>query len=323
MLSDAHATGEGYLRSPRDGSLRDIVATTLELERAAGVVAERRLGLSLASWLLGCELGDTAEWGGEWIETEPPGPQGWWPATACGEELLKGLAGLGMRWLCIGATAGEHTSRLLTAAREIGLSVAIRPSHHAIDAIEVHGAQNVTCESLPLLLHAIVSRRAGQPSTLSTSEALRSLSVSNEGDLDSAIDWILEADLTVVPLMTASIRQASLRSVLRAPDLADAARVLPYHDRLASLRAPGAMRMGGKETSLHLGVPILDKVGEREAAIGIERCTRALASLLEAGHDLRVGSGAPGVGLAPGAALREEAAMLDEARSLTTGVMNE
>lgn len=322
MLSDAHATGEGYLRSPRDGSLRDIVATTLELERSADIAVERRLGVSLASRLLARELGDTAEWGGEWIETEPTGPQGWWPAAACDAELLNALAGLGMRWLCIGTTAGEHTARLITAAHDGGLSVALRPSSQTIDALETHGARDVTCESLPLLLDALIARREGRPSAQSPSGALRSLSTSDDNALQFAVDWIIAADITVVPLMTASFRQASLRAVLRAPHLADAARVLPYHDRIASLRAPGAMRMGGKEASLHLGVPILDKLGEHEVTDGIERTKLALASLLDAGLDLRIGSGAPGVGLAPGVALREEAAVFDAARSIATGVIN-
>ncbi|WP_300266534.1 hypothetical protein [Microbacterium sp.] len=322
MLSDAHATGEGYLRSPRDGSLRDIVRTTLELERSADVVVERRLGVSLASWLLAREAGDTAEWGGEWIETEPTGPQGWWPAASCDASLLQSLAALGMRWLCIGSTAGDDTARLLTAARDAGLSVALRPSRQAIDAIEAHGADDVTCESLPLLLDALIARREGRPCAHSPSDALQSLAAADDDALHDAVDWITGTDLTVVPLMTASFRQASLRAVVRAPHLADAARVLPYHDRIASLRAPGAMRMGGKEAALHLGVPILDKSGEHDITDGIDKTTQALASLLDAGHDLRIGSGAPGVGLAPGAALREEEAVFDAARSARAGVMN-
>ncbi len=81
------------------------------------------------------------------------------------------------------------------------------------------------------------------------------------------------------------------------------------------------MRMGGKEAGLHLGVPILDRAAERETVIGIERCTRALRSLAAAGHDIRIGSGAPGIGLAPGAALREEAEMFENARARATGAM--
>lgn len=318
MYTDAHATGEGYLRSPRDGSLRDIVATTLELERSAEVAVSRRLGVSLAAHLLATELGDTAQWGGEWIETEPTGPQGWWPAGQCGEALIAGLAALGMRWLCVGATAREHTTRLLRTAREIGVGVALRPSGDALSALEAEGAAaEVTLESLPLLLHAIIVRSSARSeperSDVATpSEALRGLGRADNASFTAALQWILDVNVPVVALVTAAARQASLRSVVRAPHLAEASRVLPYHERIAALHAPGAMRMGGKEAALHLGVPILDKEGEREAAAGLRRCHEALAELLSAGHDVRVGSGAPGAGLAAGASFHDENALFAE-----------
>lgn len=311
MHTDAHATGEGYLRSPRDGSLRDIVAATLELERLADVTVARRLGVSLAARLLATELGDRAEWGGEWVETEPTGPQGWWPAGQCDEALITGLAALGMRWLCVGATAGGHTARLLRTAGEIGVGVALRPSAEALAALEADAAADVTLESLPLLLHALISRPAAscafEPSEpVTTSDALRALGRIDDATLAAALRWIIDADVPVVALITAAVRQASLRSVVRAPHLAEASRVLPYHERIAALRAPGALRMGGKEAALHLGVPILDKEGERESAAGVRRCYEALAELLAAGHDVRIGSGAPGAGLAPGTSLHDE-----------------
>lgn len=319
MPTDAHATGEGYLHSPRDGSLRDIVATTLAMERAAEVTVERRLGVSLAAHLLGKELGDGAAWGGEWIETEPAGPQGWWPAAECDATLMDALASLGMNWLCVGATAGEHTMRLIESARQAGLQAALRPSADALDAIEAHGTDGLTVESLPLLLDAVLARRAGGESSRSASEAVRALAAVPESELDAATDWIAESGVVVVALVTAALRQTSLRAVVRAPLLGEAARVLPYHDRIASLRAPGAMRMGGKEAALHLGVPILDKFGEREAAEGMRRCRDALGRLLASGHDVRIGSGAPGVGLAPGAALAEERAVFAEMSPVAAG----
>ena len=98
MLRDAHATGEGYLRSPRDGSLQDIVERILTLERDAGVCPDRRLGVSLGFHLFARQAGDAAAWGGEWIETRPSGPQGWWPADACTGALFGHLRHIGLAW---------------------------------------------------------------------------------------------------------------------------------------------------------------------------------------------------------------------------------
>lgn len=312
MLGEEHATGEGYLRSPRDGSLRDIVAATLALEEASGVTVRRRLGVSLAGHLLARELGDEAAWGSEWVERRPTGPQGWWPAAQVDHPLIDSLAALGLQWLCIGSTAGEHVHRLVAIARDAGVSVALRPSLDALVTIERHGSAGLTVESLPHLVDALVARHADRPPAETASEALRRIASAGIEHLAAAKEWILASGVPLVPLMTAAARQASLRAVVRSPHLAEAATVLPYHERVASLRAPGAMRLGGSEASRNLGVPLLNTAAEKEVAEGIHRCRTILGELVQAHHPLLIGSGAPGIGLAPGLAWLDERALVAE-----------
>ena len=175
MLRDAHATGEGYLRSPRDGSLQDIVERILTLERDAGVCPDRRLGVSLGFHLFARQAGDAAAWGGEWIETRPSGPQGWWPADACTGALFGHLRHIGLAWACIGASAGEHVARLVAAARDEGLGIALRPAPDTLEVVEDSDPGGMTLESLPVLLDALIARRAGRPAARGESEVLRGL----------------------------------------------------------------------------------------------------------------------------------------------------
>lgn len=321
MLVDVHATGEGYLRSPRHGSLRDVVASTLTAEREAGVVVARRLGVSLAWWLFAREQGEVAgevgdapagatEWGGEWIETEPRGPQGWWPASRCDADVLDGLARLGLRWVCVGASARDHLLRIAGLARDRGLALALRPSHAAVRFIDAHPSVDATWESLPALLDVLVAAdRIGDPPT-AMADVLRSVARASQDDVARAIDRVSLLGIPVVPLLTAAERQAGLRALVWSSQLNAAATALPYHERLLSLRAPGALRMGGREAAVHLGIPLLDRAGEREVAAGLERCREAVRELCARGHEVLVGSGAPGAGCAPGVAALDENAAL-------------
>lgn len=318
MSVDFHATGEGYLRSPRHSSLRDVVQSTIAAERAAGVVVTRRLGVSLAWWLFAREydervgmtgddphLGAT-EWGGEWIETEPRGPQGWWPAPQCDGVVFDGLARLGLRWVCLGASVGDQLDRIAGLARDRGLALALRPSPGAVRFAASNPSVEATWESLPALLAVLVTgEHAGVPPE-STADVLRVVARASQDDVVRAIDRVSSLGLPVVPLLTVAERQAGLRALVWSPQLSAAARALPYHERLLSLRAPGALRMGGREAALHLGIPLLDRAGEREVAAGLERSREAVRELYARGHDVRAGSGAPGAGCAPGLAALDE-----------------
>ena len=319
MLRDAHATGEGYLRSPRDGSLQDIVERILTLERDAGVCPDRRLGVSLGFHPFARQAGDAAAWGGEWIETRPSGPQGWWPADACTGALFGHLRHIGLAWACIGASAGEHVARLVAAARDEGLGIALRPAPDTLEVVEDSDPGGMTLESLPVLLDALIARRAGRPAARGESEVLRGLARVTDTELDAAVRWIVDARVTVVSLITAAARRASLRQVVHAPNLDVAAGVLPYHSDVARLRAPGALRTGGREASRHLDIPVLSREEERAASTGVEVVRGALRALLAAGADIRPGSGAPGVGLAPGLAQHEESELFRAGGASTEG----
>ncbi|WP_336248866.1 hypothetical protein [Stomatohabitans albus] len=95
MQWDDHASREAYFRTPQGDSLRDIMRDVLAMEQAAGVRARRRLGLSLAAYLLLREQGDKAQWGSEWNESQTQGPQGWLPASMCNQSLFESLASQG------------------------------------------------------------------------------------------------------------------------------------------------------------------------------------------------------------------------------------
>ncbi|MEX0153352.1 hypothetical protein [Microbacterium sp. LMI1-1-1.1] len=332
MPVDVHATGEGYLRSPRHGSLRDVVTSTITAEREAGVVVARRLGVSLDWWLFAGEydeqshsVGESArpgstEWGGEWIETKPRGPQGWWPASRCDGDVFDGLARLGLRWVCLGASVGDHLHRIAGLARDRGLGLALRPSHSAVRFAAAHPSAEATWESLPTLLKVLVAGDRADDPPESMAEVLRAVGRASLSDVARAVDRVSALGIPVVPLLTAAERQAGLRALVWSPQLSAAAIALPYHDRLLSLRAPGALRMGGREAALHLGIPVLDRAGEREAAAGLERCREAIHELYARGHDLRAGSGAPGAGCAPGAAALDESAALAALRAASERV---
>ena len=246
------------------------------------------------------------EWGGEWIETEPRGPQGWWPASRCDGDVLDGLARLGLRWVCVGASARDHLRRIASLARDRGLALALQPSPAAVRFVDAHPSVDATWESLPALLEVLVpADRVDDPPT-SMADILRAVARASPDDVARAMDRISTLGIPVVPLLTAAERQAGLRALVWSPQLSAAAIALPYHERLLSLRAPGALRMGGREAAVHLGIPLIDRAAEREVAVGLERCREAVRELCARGHDVRVGSGAPGAGCAPGLAALDE-----------------
>lgn len=71
MLIDVHGSGAGYVASPADGTLRDVVASTARL--AEGVYIARRLGVSV-EYATQARAGKlTFAWGGPWVDALPRG----------------------------------------------------------------------------------------------------------------------------------------------------------------------------------------------------------------------------------------------------------
>lgn len=307
-LVDAHTSGEGYLGSPRDGTLATVVAAVQALEAEFNVRAGRRLGVSLEYVLAARELGITFAWGSPWVEERASGPRNSIPAGQVSEQLLRGLSDLGLDTLCLGSTCGVDTlRRLLPLAADLGLEVAAAPSSALVQTLDrgtVTGV--VTLESLADLSVSVHLAAQGHDQLPSTAETLAAVGAWGTGEVGRVTERIQWWGLRVTPLLVATWRRASLVNAVNAPVLDRASRALPYHQRLASLRAPGALRMGGRDAARHLGISVLRGEESKRVAQGYDRLQSILEQLIKAGHPLSGGSGAPGVGLCSGYAAREE-----------------
>lgn len=312
-LVDGHGTGEGYLASPRDGTLSSLVGAVGRLEQDYEVTAGRRLGVSLEYVLAAREAGLEFRWGSPWIEEADLGPRNTVPAGQITEPLVRSLQAIGLNILCIGRSCGRPTLiKILDIARATGLEIAAVPSPEwvrLVDDADLDGVR-VTFESLIRLVDAVhqtwTPQAASGTTGAGTGEMLAALSRRELTEVDRVTQWVCDAGYTVTPLMTAAWRTASLVNAVNAPVLTQAATVLPYHARLASLRAPGALRLGGKEASRHLQIKIMNHQDSKAISVGYAQLGRTLKQLIDNGHPLIGGSGAPGVGLCPGFALREE-----------------
>lgn len=311
-LIDGHATGEGYLSSPVDGTLGSLAASVGRLEQEHQVDGGRRLGVSLEYVLAARQQAVTFRWGSPWIEEVAVGPRNSIPAGQLSEPLVAALQRIGLEVLCIGRSCGRQTLLdVLAIAEATGVEVAAVPTPHWVSLVDEGGLPDVaiTFESLLFLVDALL-QTWGVATTDSpprgAGELLAELSRLPAGSLDQVPQWIVDAGRPVTPLMMANWRMASLVNAVNAPMLDQLASVLPYHARLKSLRAPGALRMGGREAGKHLGIRAVKHQDAKAISVGFDRLGSILALLIDGGHPLIGGSGAPGIGLCPGFSLREE-----------------
>lgn len=315
QLFDGHGTGEGYLSSPQAGTLKDIVGNVALLEEEHSVQPNRRLGVSLEYRLAALEAGIAFEWGSPWVESVSAGPRNSIPAGQVTGPFLSAMRSIGLAWLCVGESNGRGAvERLQEAATAADLSIAAEPSTAVVDVVENEGSaagpSRWTLESLLRLVDSMItlqrssSLQAGGPRT--EQSMLIALSEVEAPLFDDVLERIKALQVPVTPLLVASSRRSSLTAVVNAPMLEHVALVLPYHQRLASLRAPGALRMGGKEASKHLGIGMTGREEAKCVSQGLDKLSAVCGSLLDSDYPLIGGSGSPGPGACPGYMLREE-----------------
>lgn len=147
MLIDVHGSGAGYVASPADGTLRDVVASTARL--AEGVYIARRLGVSV-EYATQARAGKlTFAWGGPWVDALPRGLRHSLPETV-DAAIVQGLARCGMSWLCLGATVSHgNIVRLTEVGVTLGLGHAVEVGAGALQWLETGAAARVTVEGLP------------------------------------------------------------------------------------------------------------------------------------------------------------------------------
>lgn len=304
MLCDFHATGAGYVASPVDGTLRDIVslATTM----AGSVRPLRRLGVSVEYAAWAATHDPQHVWGGAWIDEQPSGLRHTLPAQV-NEAVIAGLARAGMRVLCVGSTCGsQDLRRLLAVARDTGLSVAIEPHPDTLEVLPFLPPGS-TIESLRVAAVAIAARH-GHKVGSAPANAQRTLL--ELGELPGGADEMITRELIawgtpLTPLMASTRFQADLAALTSAPGLEEMPRIMPHHARILQLRVPGAMAMGQREAMKHLRMAPLSKRDRENLSRGWA-LLHSVLGMLASSTWLVGGSGAPGLGLHPQHALGEE-----------------
>lgn len=305
MLIDAHGSGAGYVASPADGTLRDVVATTARL--AAGLHVARRLGVSVEYATQARAGGLTFAWGGPWVDVVPRGLRHSLPETV-ESAVIEGLAHCGMSWLCLGATL-EHGDvvRLTQLGTALGLGLAVEVGPGALAWLETGTAAQVSVEGL---LNAVVSVvvSAGMVPQQPTMTAQDSLLALGRHSIDAVqiAERIGSWGKPVVPLLAATRYAADLSALTTAEGMPELATIMPHHHRILALRQPGAMAMGRREALRHLGLRALSSGERRQLADGWILLRRVMAHLAAMGHPLLGGSGSPGLGLHPRHSLDEE-----------------
>ena len=304
MLCDFHATGAGYIASPIDGSLCDVVSIATMM--ADPVLPLRRLGVSVeyAAWAKaqGCQH----LWGGAWIDEKPSGLRNTIPAEVS-EAVISGMARLGMRIMCVGSTCGgEDLRRLLAVARDTGLSVAIEPHPSTLDTLPSLPSGS-SIESLRVAAVAIGARHGYR---VGSAPANAQRTLLELGELPCGADEVIARELIawgipLTPLMASTRVQADLAALTSAPGLDELSRIMPHHARILRLRAPGGMAMGQREAMKHLGMVPLSKC-DREVLAKGWALLRSVLGLVASSTWLVGGSGAPGLGMHPRYALDEE-----------------
>lgn len=305
MLIDVHGSGAGYVASPADGTLRDVVRTTAEL--AKGVHVARRLGVSVeyATQAKAANLAFT--WGGPWVDALPRGLRHSLPETV-DATVIEGLGRCGMSWLCLGATVPhDDVARLAEVGLRLGLGNAVEVGPGVLRWLETGAATQVTIEGLltAAVTVAMSLDMMPQQPPMTPQESLLALG-RHVTDAPHVAERIRSWGKPVVPLMAATRYAADLSALLTAEGMAELTKVMPHHQRIQALRQPGAMAMGRREALRYLGLRALSSSERRHLADGWAVLRNVLTHLATGGHPLLGGSGAPGLGLHPRYALEEE-----------------
>lgn len=305
MLIDVHGSGAGYVASPADGTLRDVVASTARL--AEGVYIARRLGVSV-EYATQARAGKlTFAWGGPWVDALPRGLRHSLPETV-DAAIVQRLARCGMSWLCLGATVSHgNIVRLTEVGVTLGLGHAVEVGAGALQWLEAGAAARVTVEGL---LTAVVSVAVScgmlpQQPPATAQESLLALG-RHVTDATQIGERICSWGQPVVPLLAATRYAADLSALITAEGMSELVSVMPHHQRIMALRQPGAMAMGRREALRYLGLRALSSSERRQLAAGWTILQHVLAHLAAKGHPLLGGSGAPGLGLHPRYAVDEE-----------------
>lgn len=301
-LHDWHLSASGYLESPRDGTLDDVLDRVAALSGARDVVSARRLGAPPEQRGLSAALdGLTGE---QWAPSVLDGRLSGFRTTrlcrAAGDvdRALDAAALEGAAWVLLGdALAPGLAVRAVLGARDRGLRVAAEPGAATPEALATGGVS--TIEGLVGLLVAPELRTAppwDQVFALAD----------DDGAWRERLRPVLEAGAGVVPLLIRHRRRSLLHEAVGGAGIAELSDVLPYHRHLAGMRNPGAMRFGKKHAGDHLGLPTMDRAERARFGVGWRAVPEAMALLAASGVPLLGGSGAPSLGVCPGVGLLEE-----------------
>lgn len=306
MWHDAHGSGAGYLSSPIEGTIHDLVARIANL--ADGVQVDRRLGVAVEHAAHAREMGLDFQWGGPWVDAAPHGLRATVPSSVLAR-VIEGLAKCGMDWLCCGASTPAVDVRRLTAvAASVGLRVALEVGPDAVTFLDsdASAALDTTLEGLLPSVTAIASADGVLDSLPRVpQEALVALGRCHPAP-ERIAATLLRWGRPIVPLLAAVRYSSDISALVTAEGMTELTSVLPHHSRIMALRQPGALAMGRREAMRYLGLRVLSAAERSHLTDGWRLLHDVLAAYAAGGGQLLLGSGAPGLGLHPYFALVEE-----------------
>lgn len=310
MWHDAHGTGAGYLSSPIEGTIHELVKSISVF--ADGIQIDRRLGVSVEYATHARELGLEFQWGGPWVDAKPRGLRTTVP-SGVSECVIEGLAQCGMDWLCCGAsTPHSDVLRLARVSSYSGLGLALEVGPGAMSFFEsdVGGAHDflpgITIEGLLPSVMAIASGYGDIESfSRLPQEALVVLGRCRP-DPERIVGTLLRWNRPLVPLLASVRYSADLTALMTAQGMTELSSVMPHHSRIMALRHPGALAMGRREAMRYLGLRALSASERSQLRDGWQFLHDILAAYASGGGRLLLGSGAPGLGLHPHFAIVEE-----------------
>ena len=301
-LADAHLSAAGYLESPRDGTLVDVLARVAALAAKHGIVVARRLGAPPEH--LGLDPALDALVADRWAPSVLDGRLSGFRSTrlcrtpADVDRALDAATVDGAGWILLGDGLEPGLAvHAAVGARERELHVACEPGAATPEALRTGAIETV--EGLVGLLV--------EPELRTAPPWEQVFSLATDGEAWRVrLAPVEAAGAAVVPLLIRTRRRSLLDEAVGGAGIAELADILPYHRHLAGMRNPGAMRFGRRHANDHLGLPSLDREGRAAFSAGWKVVLAAMGQLVESGVTLLGGSGAPSLGVCPGYGLLEE-----------------